>query len=211
MSKTTTGIIMCTVMMFTVAIAEAGVIRQPVSVTSSLGFLSATTVPENLINQTGLYATYTDGVTDFDSFTQTTLADNSGGGNVWAAPLATSPPADLDFDLGDEFKIDAIAIWHSPGTASITAFDLYGSLTSDFSSPVALGSFTAVEPTYPTLADIYTFSVETVRYFRIHITANNGSVDIAAAANEVVFRDADEVFSWPMFMPAITKMRNSGE
>ena len=50
----------------------AGPILGPTSVVSSVAPHSASTVVENLINQTGLSAWYVSGVTDFDTFTSTT-------------------------------------------------------------------------------------------------------------------------------------------
>ena len=163
----------------------AGYIIQPISVASSAGeFINASgssfRPAVNLINQNGLSASYTSGVTDFTGFTST--ATHAGPG-VWLASgppndPATQPPATLDFDLGSNFLVGAMALWGSAASVptndpGIKDFSLIGSLQSDFSNPINLGNFSASTNTSsPTSAQVFSFIPATVRYVQLTINTN---------------------------------------
>ncbi len=171
--------------------AEAGSILQVDSVSSSAGSLIVPGIPansepvEDLINQSGLTANYVSGVTDFDSFVSTTLSVPRNG---WAAGFGTQPPAFLDFDLGGEFFIDAMAFWGVDGVAAIRDFSLLASLQDDFSDATVLGNYSAETQFALNPAQVFTFAPTNARFVRLSYTSNFGSTSRAGAASEVAFR-----------------------
>src|ERR1700726_3393494 len=104
---------------------QAGPILSAVSVTASsidpFGFN-----PANLINQSGLSAGYTSGVTDFDTYVPVTTVANINA--AVEVGRAGAPPASFTFDLGSPSSMNAIAIWNLFGTSALNTFTVQTSL-----------------------------------------------------------------------------------
>ena len=204
------------IFVFSLAFAESllasGTIIQPVSVTSSKGHFDSRAIPENLINQTGLldlnlptcsnqsrpcndsgcFASYTSGVTNFNTFIANTVAQNCSGTSTWLSNDNTHPPANLDFNLGRELTINKMVIWGNNGLAMIKSISLIGSLMSDFSSPIVLGDFTVNNPTSAIAPpEVFSFPSTSVQYIRVTINSVHGSQNFAGASNEIAFGEDD--------------------
>jgi hypothetical protein len=138
---------------------------------------------DNIINQTGLSASYVSGVTDFMSYTGTTTAAYAGG----TSSLGLGGVAGLGsfyFDLGASYDISAVATRGQDCCPStITGYDLYSSDTYGAGGSRSLiGSFGAgVSP----LAYVGLFTAVTAQFLEIDVTTNAGFP--ASRFQEVVF------------------------
>src|SRR5262245_6199090 len=89
--------------------ARAGVILQPASVSTDMG--TGLGSPNRVINQSGLSAGYTSGVTDFDTYIARKPTHNSSDGrNIWGSDFSNT--GNFDFDLGGTYAIGAFALWN---------------------------------------------------------------------------------------------------
>lgn len=169
---------------FITGLANAGVILQADSIWSDGPAYSEPT--GNIINQSGLSNTYTNGVDDFTSFVSSTTANYYNG----TYNDLGSNSAQLDnfyFDLGDIFTIDALAIWNQTGSASLKTFDIYSSTDSAFTDTTLLGSYSIADGQYgAAMGNILSFEEATAQYFMIDVTANYG-YSYMTKINEVAF------------------------
>lgn len=117
----------------------AGVIVGASGVSSPQGSLLGAPL-SNIINQSGLSATYTSGVTDFATFTASTTA----AGLIGAGFTGTNSvgPQTFTFDLGAVLSIGGIAVWNSSSVGRITDFELYADTDGDATN----GGLTALLP-----------------------------------------------------------------
>ncbi|MGK7931513.1 MAG: PEP-CTERM sorting domain-containing protein [Microcystaceae cyanobacterium] len=167
--------------------AYAGVIRQA-TISTTAGNTSGNS--NQIVDQSGLSSNYISGATDFDTFVAATTHDGSSFSSTgW---LADSVDWTADFDLGASYEIDRLAIWNVDATGSLRGFTLEASTTSDFSSPIALGSFSVNNgtdfPNYP--AQTFTFAPTTAQFFRFSNTSNGGS-SLGTGLAEVAFGESD--------------------
>lgn len=170
--------------------ANAGLIIGAQSADASIPDLGPDFTLEELINQDGLSANYTSGVTDFASFTSTTTHANasspSGGG--WASTTNNNFPANIDFDLGSVYNVMSLALWNDRDVQGLGEFEVFSSSDSSFSSLTSLGSFVgsvAIENT--SLAEIFDISDTVTQYIRIvgsPIQYTNGLLNIGEIAFE---------------------------
>jgi hypothetical protein len=90
----------------------------PVAVTTTIQSFNEIVSPTNLINQSGITAPFTSGVTIFDTYfanpSQTFATSGNGGTNNWQSDTAFDLGSQgyLDFDLGAVYQIDQLAIWN---------------------------------------------------------------------------------------------------
>ncbi len=167
------------------SIAEAGVIRQATQVISNDPTFLGNSA--NIINQSGLSATYTSGVTDFNSFVSgTTHSGTNPQFTVWSVQgLLTAT-----FDLGASYDIDRLALWNFSATSSLRGFTLQASNTSNFSNFTDLGAFSVNNGTFPNSpAQTFTFTSTNARYFRFINTSNGGTS--TTGFSEIVFGQTD--------------------
>jgi hypothetical protein len=157
---------------------QAAVIIGPTGVTSSSPADPMPNANNNfnlsrLIDQSGLSANYTSGVTDFDTFVATTTtptanAPNSLGGR--GLPF----PVNFDFNLGSIYSVDKVALWNQFGTGSIQNFTLFADTDSSFATAVNLGNFVATNGANGDLADVFSFAAVNAQYIRVQATSNYG-------------------------------------
>lgn len=150
------------------ATSFAGIIFQPTSVSSDRAVTAFGPI-ERLIDQSGLSAAYSSGVTDFDAFTAITTGFNEASGLVG---LASPFPIDIDFTFSEELTVDRAAIWNQGGTASLAGFDLFASPLGTFTDLVFLGSFNA--PIGGGLATVASFTPTDALGIRLTATSNYG-------------------------------------
>jgi hypothetical protein len=138
-----------------------------------------------LINQSGLSANYTSGVTDFSAFTSTTRANyRAYGGSLFTNVAGIGGLGSFYLDLGNVFSVSAGATWgQDGGTATMTAYDLFYSDTfGSAGSRTLVGRFSAgVSPN----AFAHTFSAVNARYFELDVVSNGGFG--GTRVNELVF------------------------
>jgi hypothetical protein len=169
------------------SVAQAGPILMATGATTDMGSASATYSPAHAIDQSGLAAGYTSGVTDFDTFvasTSTSFGANSG--MAWFSVEGVLA-GNFDFDLGGTYTLSSFALWNDPqdvGNQGVRNFSLYADDNSAFSSPTLLGSYTAAEGTGTSgnledlnLGQIFTFFSTEAAFIRMAIESNYGSTD----------------------------------
>jgi hypothetical protein len=177
-------------MAFATTGAHASPIVGAISVSASIPDLAAGWSINNLINQSGLSATYISGVTDFSTFVSTAQlslspsASNSGG---WASTTNNSFPALIDFDLGAVTTVTRLALWNDTDTQALGAFQIYASADGTYSSLTLLGSFNGSVTNIGDLAQVFNMTDATTRYIRISgspIFNHNGLLNIGEIAFE---------------------------
>jgi hypothetical protein len=172
--------------------ANAGAIVSAVSGTINSGGPGSGTLTETL-NQAGLSAGYTSGVTDFDTYIGSgPTHTNTFAGFEWFSNSGTTS-ASVTYDLGSVQTIDAMALWNEE-SSGIGLLDLWGSLdnVTFFSLAAALApTDNLLGPGYA--ADVFGFSASALRYVRLDMSRCPqelpGSYP-ACAIGEVAFRSA---------------------
>jgi hypothetical protein len=157
----------------------AGTMLQPASVSTGMGFFQPGFEPVNAINQTGLSAGYTSGVTDFTSFAATTnTVLGNGAGRAWFSTAGVTT-GNFDFDLGGLNLISAFVLWNEPNVIhqGVNDFQLLADITPAFSSPVLLGTFNAVDGlgNANNFGQTFIFAPTPAVYVRMVILSNHGS------------------------------------
>ncbi len=194
-----------------------GEIIQPVSASTSYVelFSGSGVVAGNLVDQSGLSAPYTSGVTDFDTFV---AAEDGAGSSNFDHLLANSngqnqpngvvdPGGTITLDLGSEIAIDALAFWSETGNEAITAFNLHADDDDDFTNggTTLLGSYS---PAATVDGQAFSFDAVSTRYVHMEVTGHGGGNWIRA--NEMAVRAATPS-SKPILQPTdVTSSYNTG-
>lgn len=160
--------------------AHAGAIHQPASASTNMGSFG-TFEPVYAHDQSGLTASYTSGVTDFDTFTASTATVGGGASfNTWFS--STSTTGNFDFDLGGTFTIESFVIWADPQGIGqgVNSFNLVADDDPSFSSPTLLGTFAAADGPgnsnqATNFGQVFTFPPTSAAYVRMEILSNHGS------------------------------------
>jgi hypothetical protein len=167
---------------------QAAPIYQPTAVTASTSDFGDPFALANMINQSGLSAAYTSGVSDFATVVAGTthdgvLASNSG--------FSVGPFGSFSFDMGAILALDGFAFWATENSGSVTNFDLYAD--SDFLTGNGLGTFLG---NFTTLADggaaspaqVGSFGSVSTQYFHLMIQTTDGGAQ--PGIGEIAFRSA---------------------
>jgi hypothetical protein len=149
----------------------------------------------NIINQSGLSASYTSGVTNFDSYVSTTTTAGLSSNNVWQSSSVTGF---VTFDLGASYNIDALALWpvRAVNANAVRNFSLYadtdsstlGTLLGNFSPVPAVGTDAAIQ------AQVFNFASTDTRYIQMNILTNAGGT--LSGLQEVAFREGATPVPW---------------
>ncbi|MFO0953727.1 MAG: hypothetical protein U0835_21740 [Isosphaeraceae bacterium] len=170
--------------------ASAQAVVGAANVSTNMGNLNATAVIGNVINQTGLSAGYTSGVTNFATYTGANPThDSSSTANIWLSANGTTT-GNVDFNLGGTFTIDRFALWNLGADTgfNLVGFNLVASPDSSFTTTTSLGSFTAGTSGTQILSplQVFTFTATATQFVRMQITSNNGGS--FTGFGEAVFR-----------------------
>ncbi len=171
------------------AAVHAAPIVGVVSVSSPIGQLDNSIYKiSNLINQSGLSATYVSGVTDFSAFVATTtLTSNPSSSNGWASTVSNPFPAAIDFDFGVATTLSRLALWNDTDGQALGAFQVFASADASYSTLTSLGSFTGAIQNVGTLGQVFDFTDANTRYLRIvgaPVINYNGLLNIGEIAFE---------------------------
>jgi hypothetical protein len=164
-------------------LASAATMQSAVSASSNTEWSSAYDI-NNTINQSGLSSSYTNGITDFDSFvssaTHTTVASN----NEWFAQSGVYSDS-LIYDLGGSFNVSKIAIWNEESWGTDTV-DIFASNDASFGVSTFLGSFNLTDNplNISYLADVLDIQDTFAQYFKFNVV---GSTPDSVALGEVAF------------------------
>ena len=153
-------------------ITVASTIISPVSVSTDMGTDNAIFALDNVLNQSGLSATYTSGVTDLSTFAAATTHTNSfnANNNIWLSS-SSSATGYVDFDLGESQFIDAFVLWNYNNTSAIDEFRL----TTGGST--VLGTFNATRTPLDNQisAQVFSFTPTAAEAVRMEVLSNHGS------------------------------------
>ena len=145
--------------------------------TTNMGELYGSTPLNNIVNQSGLSASYISGVTDFDSFVASTT-HSYWGEYEWFGFKDTY--GSIIFDLGNLFYIDRLALWNED-SQGIKEIFVSTSTTNDNWLPFGVGDkFTATDWTMNTdySADIFKLSSTSVaRFVKIDVLSTYAHSD----------------------------------
>jgi hypothetical protein len=168
--------------------ANAGLILQASDVIadSSNGFA----IDDNLINKSGLSASYISQSTDFDIFVNGTTHSNncSSGCDVWANVPSIIFPFNIVFSLGGQFDIESLALWnYGVSGLGLVDFSLFASNDISFSSSTLLGNYSALNPSTPSSAgQIFSFNSVNTSFVKMILRSNGGDTS-QVAMGEVAF------------------------
>lgn len=109
--------------------SQAGYILSADSVTSPQGDL-ATYPLSNIIDQSGLSTGYISGVTDFDSFVNSTLSTALGDAGFTATE--SYGPQVFTFGFSQQVSLDGIAVWNTGSAGAVSSFALYADTDANF-------------------------------------------------------------------------------
>ncbi|KGJ86900.1 PEP-CTERM sorting domain-containing protein [Colwellia psychrerythraea] len=167
---------------------QATPIHQASSVTATTADFGGSFALVNMINQSGLSAGYTSGVTDFTSYTGSTTHNGLEGFSV-------GPDGQFSFDLGSALNIDGLALWASTNIGSLASFDLYADTDQIWGNGVGslLGSFNALGGVGSDPAQIFSFAATSTQFLHIDILSTQGGIGFQPGIGEIAFRGASEV------------------
>lgn len=165
----------------------------------SFGGLGGLFELSNAINQSGLSATYTSGVTDFASFVATTTHNSNPAGFNSGFTNTQAPPGQFSLDLGAAVAIDALAFWDTQESGSVHQFRLYADTNNVFGDGglILIGTFSATgggfgEP-QPVSAQVFTFAPITTRFLHIDVINMQGGTNLIPGIGELAARSAAPV------------------
>lgn len=166
-------------------VSEATVIRSPIAVLNVVPHFPNCCEIERTIDQSGLLTPFTSGVTDFDTYFAASPLHAFPFGNEWFAPQDTFR-ATIDYDLGDTYLVDRIAVWNEDAWGTSTVVVLASNF-ADFSVSTGLGVFALTDHLivdYP--ADVLSVGAVNARYFRFVVAGGPVSPDADGDANQAV-------------------------
>jgi len=166
-------------------------------ITSTGGDIGGDFALSGAIDQTGLSAGYTSGVTDFSSVISSVTHDTSISTN--SGFTADTGAAVFTFDLGSAITVDALAFWQAPaGSGAVLGGGLFADDDADFSNgnTGSLGGFFASANSDPIRAftpDVVLFAGGAVTTQFIHLDVSASELSDAnnfAGLGEIAFRGA---------------------
>lgn len=172
--------------------ANAGEIASGTVYNNTGGEFNASYAVERMTDQSGLSDTYVSGVTDFQTFVTsgvTHVTQEGQGGVAWLSDGIGGLPFVVDFDLGSEFQINAVAIWNGAAgnDASINSFDIFTSDTDDFAVSTLVGSFNnPIGVDGPEPVNVFNLTQSTSQYIRLQINTTYGNT-CCAVIGEIAF------------------------
>lgn len=158
----------CVAMFGAMGSASAGVIQSPVSGTINNGGPGFGTLTET-INQAGLSAGFTSGVTDFATYLATNpMHTVAFAGFEWFSNNGTTS-ASVTYDLGASYSVDKLALWNEE-SSGIGLLDLYSSNDNVNFLALSLGLTPTDNPLANYPADVFSFFTTNARYVRFDMS-----------------------------------------
>jgi hypothetical protein len=172
---------------------KAGLIVSASTVTSD----QASTNVNNLINQSGLFSSYTSGVTDFDSYITSGPTHNGGSSAaIWGTNSGITT-SELTFDFGSSILLESMALWNRGlSFQGIKSFNILACSDATCINSVVLGSYVAAgvngsSSSGLTLPEVFAFTSTSTQFIQLDIFSGyNGS---NLTAGEVAFEKTQAV------------------
>ena len=152
------------------------------SVSTDMGEYSPSFGVTNMINQSGLSQTYTNGQLQSDYLSSNPLHSLLLV-NEWVSNIVTS--GNIDFDLGGVFNVHNIMLWNGE-SQGIQDFSLIASKDSTFNTQTFLGNFTATNNpgALDYGHDLFSFAPTEAQYIRLQVL---NTYDFVGTIGEVAF------------------------
>ena len=198
-------IMLATAALFSSA-ASAQQIVAPASATINAGGPGFGSINDT-INQNGLSAGYTSGITNFDAYIASAPSHSSQFSTFEWFSQRGSTSATVTYDLGSLLGINAMALWNEEGSG-IGSFNLLTSADGVNFVAALLGVSPINNLGGSYLAQVFNFDVTASRYARLEMSGcpqSNSTFD-ACAIGEVAFRTAavtaavPEPATWAMML-----------
>lgn len=145
-----------------------------------------------MINQSGLSAGFTSGVTDFATYMAGSPTHRRDDFEGWIGPAGGPFTGILDFALGGSYSVERFAMWNTAAgsTANVRSFTLYVSDVANFSSSTDVGTFTnpQLDGFNPYPVTLFDTLDTTGQYLRLQINSyygNGNVVEIGEVALDV--------------------------
>ena len=164
--------------------ANAGLIIGADNASTDMGTYASSYSTVNVINQSGLSSAYVSGVTDFDAYMSSSPTANGG---FWFSSSGISS-GNFDLNLGGNFSIESMAFWNDgQGVGQgVNTFNLFADTSSDFSSAILLGTFSATDS--GNLGQVFEFASTEASFVRLEILSNHGS-NCCTGIKEIFFEE----------------------
>ena len=150
---------------------------------------------ENIINQSGLSAGFTSGVTDFDTYTASTTHNSANASNSGFTASGALPQL-FTFDIGPDTTVSGFAFWEVDNVRSAREFQLFADNDGDFDNGTTdfLGDFSVNNLGSGLVAQTGVFSSVSTRF--VHLLASNDSLPgIVTGIGEFAFRSGNVAVS----------------
>lgn len=170
------------VMLGTTAVAQAGVILDAVSVTTSSTLDHPWITPNNMSNESGLMVDFQSGVTDFDDYFAQNPTHRVGFGYEWFADYYEYESWAV-FDLGAIYDLSRLAIWNEESWG-VSTFDVSFSVDNSVFENAINGLGLTDHPVADYTADLFRFDTVSARYVRLDLHDCGG---YGCSLGEVVF------------------------
>ena len=171
---------------------QAAPIYQAASVTASTADFGGSFALINMINQSGLSAGYTSGVSNFATVAGGTTHD---GASALNSGFSVGPFGQFSFDLGSILNLNGLAFWKTDNSGTVLGFDLYTDTDQNYGNGIGglLGTFlaTALGPALSSSAQAFSFGAVSTQYLHINILTTNGGSQ--PGIGEIAFRGAAAV------------------
>ncbi len=183
--------------------ANAGVIIAPTSATANVPTRAGDSSLEATINQSGLSAGYTSGVTDFDTYFAGNPTHNGAFAvNDWGSEQGT-PQAEITYDLGGLYNLESFALWNRGlPDQGINSFELIFSETTDFAISTTVSGLNGgvAGANNAALADVFSFSVVSAAFVKLNILSTYNTFDLITFG-EVAFESFVSEVPLPAALP----------
>ena len=182
-------LLICVLIIFFANHVQASMISPSSIINNTLGVYRSDFPVENLINHSGLKTDFVNGITELSTYA-------AGDTRAWYPGVSTNggfvslnngvTSGTIDFDLGSIFTISSFLLWNDHDGQGINNFALLIDDNSDFSSPLSLGSFSAIDND-PIYMQQFNFEEATGQYVRLQIFNTNNLGGLGAPALLVNF------------------------
>ena len=170
--------------------AGAAVVVAPTGISASTADFGGGFALIKQINQSGLSAAYTPGVTDFDSFVASTTHNGAGASN---SGFSVGPLGTFTYALGGPLAISGIGLWETRNSGSVLGFNLYADDDSILGNGALLiGAFTAIA-SGAAISSGQSFGFGSVSAQFVHMEIQTTDGGFQPGLGEVVFRSGQSV------------------
>ena len=170
---------------------KAGIILQPVSVSSPQGSFSSSLGLPKMIDQSGLSAAYVSGATDFATYAAATTHNGLNSANSGFTNTGGGFPQTITFSFGSAVPLGGFAFWATGNIGSVTQFTLFGDSDNNFSNGTSgqLGGIfnTLANGGVVSPAQVFAFGAATAQFVHMRVLNTAGGTGLFPGVGEIAF------------------------